>query len=425
MTRYLYQFQIYLTPAWWFALRNPIPVQDAEDPETCANARFQILRGFPPALDPQADEPVTPIQDPAANYRFLRKHHHWAWAWYVFFLRLASFKAGPKEWFAFWRTAKVKRQPKEIAPLEQLQPLADFRPKVSVVIASLNRYAYLQNVLQDLAQQTVQPYEVWVVDQSDPHQADFFTAFDLPLKVVHQHEPALWLARNTAIQRAQGEYIALLDDDVRLKPDWLEQHLRCIQHFQADISVGSFYPSDRPQEKTQARFRLSEQFNTNNTLLNRRVFKRIGLFDRQFEGQRMGDYEFGVRAHLAGSLNIFNPLSAVADIKAPTGGLRAMGNWDASRSSGLFAPIPVPSTLYLMRRHFGTQPAFWFMVRALSQRLVPYRFKRNRLATLLFAPLSILFLPMTVFKGMRAWSQASQKLAQGPRIGSLEGNDDV
>jgi len=424
-TRYLFQFQMYLTPAWWFALRNPIPIPEGSAlcSEDRAEHRFRTLKSFPPLPVPTGAEPVEPICDPEANYRFLRRRHHPSWVWYVFLLRSITFRAGPREWFAFWRAKGEKRLAESANTTQELAPQRGFSPKVSVIIATLNRYSCLSDLLADLARQSFRPYEILIVDQSNPFKEHFYATFNLPIRVLRQSEPALWLARNTAIRESTSEWIALLDDDVRLAPDWLEQHLRCVQHFRCDISVGTFYPIERPQEKEQGRFCLSPQFNTNNSLLNRRVFEKIGLFDRQFEGQRKGDFEFGVRAHLAGFSSVLNPSSAVADVKAATGGLRSMGSWDSIRTKGFLSPVPVPSALYLMRRYFGLEPAFCFMILSLVQHLVPYRYKRSRTANLLIALLGIFLLPLTLIRALRSWRQAAIKLRQGPRIEMLQPRD--
>ena len=44
-----------------------------------------------------------------------------------------------------------------------------------------------------------------------------------------------------------------------------------------------------------------------NVLIKKVVFDKCGLFDRQFEKQRMGDGEFGTRIYLSGFKNISNP----------------------------------------------------------------------------------------------------------------------
>ena len=58
--------------------------------------------------------------------------------------------------------------------------------------------------------------------------------------------------------------------------------------------------------KSYSYFKVSDQIDTGNVLIKRKVFEEIGLFDRQFEKQRMGDGEFGLRAYLSGYLKVLS-----------------------------------------------------------------------------------------------------------------------
>ena len=50
--------------------------------------------------------------------------------------------------------------------------------------------------------------------------------------------PGLWKARNNAIKDATEEIIALLDDDSRIRKDWLIKHLNCLNYYNTEISAG-------------------------------------------------------------------------------------------------------------------------------------------------------------------------------------------
>ena len=318
-----------------------------------------------------------PIED---NYRFLRKYFHSAWVFYVLVLRLLSLHNPIKEISAWMHTRKVTRMPSGKSLIQYSNwdnfnsTLISQNPKISVIIPTLNRYDYLADVLKDLEQQDYTNFEIIVVDQSEPFDAEFYSEYNLNIKLVRQKEKALWLARNTAIKNSNGEFIALSEDDVRIKPDWISSHLKCLDFFDAQVSAGVFYPEGKEIPKGRSYFAVASQFATGNAMLYKDTFNKVGLFDRQFEKQRMGDGEFGMRLYLKGIKSISNPMASCIDVKAGTGGLREMGSWDAFRPSNFFAPRPIPSVIYFFRRYFGNKSTKLALLRMVPISIFPYQY---------------------------------------------------
>jgi glycosyltransferase involved in cell wall biosynthesis len=356
------------------------------------------------------------------NYRFIRKNFHPVWVFYVMMVRVISLHNPLKEiqdWFKTRHTSRILNTNKSIF----CEGWEDYKPsliqqnlKISVVIPTLNRYHYLKDVLKDLEQQDYTNFEVIVVDQSDAFNLDFYQDFNLDIKVIHQKEKALWLARNTAIKKAKGELIALSEDDVRIEPNWMSSHLKCLDFFDAQVSAGVFYPEGQEIPKTRSFFAIASQFATGNAMLYKDVFKKLGLFDRQFEKQRMGDGEFGMRIYLEGIKSVSNPFASCIDVKAGTGGLREMGSWDAFRPSTFFAPRPIPSVLYYFRRYYGNSAARWSLLRTIPLSMMPYQFKKNKPLIFLGVLISFIILPIVCYQVYKSWSLASQKIKEGPMI---------
>ncbi|MGO2103595.1 MAG: glycosyltransferase [Psychroflexus halocasei] len=359
------------------------------------------------------------------EYRFIRKNFHKAWVLYVLLIRLFSFKNPFKEISAFIKTKDTKRQsfadhPVTYKAYENFDSdLIKAQPLVSVIIPTLNRYAYLKDVLEDLEKQSYQNFEVIVVDQSEPFQKDFYQSFDLDINLIYQEEKALWLARNTAIRESKGNIIMLSEDDVRIEKNWIGEHLKCLDYFNADISAGVFYPLGKSIPKERSFYAVSSQFATGNAALYKNLFNEIGLFDRQFEKQRMGDGEFGLRAYLADFKSVSNPLASCIDVKAGEGGLREMGSWDAFRPKKLFAPRPIPSVLYLFRKYFGNKAARSALLKTIPSSIMPYRYKQNSVMMLIGVLISFLFLPFVLIQVFRSWRLASIKLNEGDKIGRM------
>ena len=239
------------------------------------------------------------------------------------------------------------------------------------------------------------------------------------INVIRQEEKALWLARNIAIKNAKGTFIALSEDDVRIKPDWISSHLKCLDFFDARVSAGVFYPEGKDIPQDRSYFAIASQFATGNAMLYKDVFKKVGLFDRQFEKQRMGDGEFGMRLYLDDIKSISNPLASCIDVKAGTGGLREMGSWDAFRPSHFFAPRPIPSVIYFFRRYFGNKATRLALLRMVPLSIFPYQFKKNKLALVLGVFLTVLILPIVFYQVFKSWRLASEKIEQGSLIETL------
>nr|WP_251059574.1 glycosyltransferase family A protein [Winogradskyella immobilis] len=340
-------------------------------------------------------------------------------------IRIFSFKKPFKEfrnWFITRSTNRFRYIEDTIVHdgWEQFQSqLIAESPKVSVVIPTLNRYHYLKDVLKDFEKQDYTNFEIIVVDQSEPFNSGFYDEFKLNINVIKQAEKALWLARNTAIRNASGKFIALSEDDVRIESDWISKHLKCIDFFKADISAGVFYPEGQNLPKARSFFMMASQFATGNAMLYKSVFKEIGLFDRQFEKQRMGDGEFGLRAYLNGFKSISNPEASCIDVKADVGGLREMGSWDAFRTKKWFAPRPIPSVLYFFRKYFGNKAAKYALMRTVPLSIMPYQFKKNKAMLIIGALVSILILPIVIVQVLKSWRMSNIKLREGELIERL------
>ena len=360
------------------------------------------------------------------EYRFVRRFFSPVWLIYCYFLRLFLFKNPFLETRAFLKALKITRLDL-FAKYNRYQSFDSFdsilvksRPLVSVIIPTLNRYGHLYDVLRDLEGQDYKNFEVIVVDQSSPLDEAFYEQFDLKITLIKQEKKALWLARNVAVKMARGEFVAFSEDDVRINPDWITQHIRCIDYFDADISNGPFFPTGLALTKDQAVFKTAAQFASGNAVVKKEVFSTTGLFDRQFEKQRMGDGEFGLRCFQKGFRSINNPRALCEDVKASAGGLRQMGSWDAFRPKSLFSPRPVPSVLYLCRRYFGAQAAIFLLLKSVPPSIVPYRFKRVKYLLSIGYLLAILLSPFIIIQVLISWIRSTKMLKIGPKILNID-----
>lgn len=106
-------------------------------------------------------------------------------------------------------------------------------PRFSVVIAVFNKEAYLAKTLQSVLDQTFTDFEVVIVNDgsTDGSEAKILSFKDDRINYFKQENKGAAAARNTAIQKATGDYIALLDADDWWYPNHLELFQKSIQFF--------------------------------------------------------------------------------------------------------------------------------------------------------------------------------------------------
>ena len=115
-------------------------------------------------------------------------------------------------------------------------------PRVSILVAVYNVEDHVEAALQSALSQTIEDIEVIVVDDGSEDAsgriADRIAASDPRLRVVHQDNAGLGAARNRGLAEAKGEWIAFLDGDDALLPDYLECLLNCAEATKADWAAG-------------------------------------------------------------------------------------------------------------------------------------------------------------------------------------------
>lgn len=112
-------------------------------------------------------------------------------------------------------------------------------PDISVIVPIYNVEAYLERCLNSLIKQTFSEFELILVDDGSQDQCgkicDAFALKDDRIKVIHKENGGLSDARNAGLKIAVSEYIAFVDSDDWVRPDYLELLMNGIQTFGADI----------------------------------------------------------------------------------------------------------------------------------------------------------------------------------------------
>ena len=99
----------------------------------------------------------------------------------------------------------------------------------SIVIPVFNTEKYLRRCIDSVLAQTYFNIEIILIDDGSTDSSgeicDFYAAIDKRIKVFHQNNKGVSVARNNGISNASGEYILFVDSDDWLELDMLETML--------------------------------------------------------------------------------------------------------------------------------------------------------------------------------------------------------
>lgn len=101
------------------------------------------------------------------------------------------------------------------------------RPKVTICIPTIGRLTYLSETLASLEGQTLQDYEVLILDSGSPeaaaHKFREVAAADSRRRVIRSARVPMFANFNIGLREARGEYIAFFHDDDVYEPEFLRR----------------------------------------------------------------------------------------------------------------------------------------------------------------------------------------------------------
>jgi glycosyltransferase involved in cell wall biosynthesis len=116
------------------------------------------------------------------------------------------------------------------------------KPIVSVIVPTYNIEAYLADTLRSLEAQTLENFEVLIVDDGSTDSsaaiAQAFCNRDQRFKLLQKPNGGLSSARNHGIRHAKSDFIALLDGDDLYHPEKLMTHIIALE---SDPQIGVVY----------------------------------------------------------------------------------------------------------------------------------------------------------------------------------------
>lgn len=187
-------------------------------------------------------------------------------------------------------------------------------PTVSVVMAVCNGEAFIRDALASVQGQTVTPLEVIVVDDGSTDRTPEYVEREPGMTLLRQRNAGASAARNAAIARASGEWVAFLDSDDVWLPDKLERQLDLVGNRPELEIVGGGHlaflePGTSRPGWLNPRHLIdgTPTFVSSALLVKRSIFARLGMFDESLRFAE--DFEWVARARAAGV-----PIGCVAEI---------------------------------------------------------------------------------------------------------------
>lgn len=106
----------------------------------------------------------------------------------------------------------------------------DSSPLISIIIPAYNCERYVEECLGSLKNQTFKNFEIIIVDDGSTDATrevieQYASASDLMIKLICQENGGASKARNTGLEHVSGEFVAFIDADDTVSPDYFEMLL--------------------------------------------------------------------------------------------------------------------------------------------------------------------------------------------------------
>ena len=178
--------------------------------------------------------------------------------------------------------------------------------KISVIISTKNEERNIGGILESLKKQTLQPFEIIVVDNNSSDRTAEIAKSFTPL--VFDKGPERSAQRNFGIREAKGNYILYLDADMILSPQILAS-LRDKILLNPSLK-GLYIPEVVVGEGFWVKVRRFERGFYDATVIDavrffpKEVFEKIGGFDETMNGSE--DWDFDKRVRQFGEVDIIS-----------------------------------------------------------------------------------------------------------------------
>lgn len=128
--------------------------------------------------------------------------------------------------------------------------------KLSVVVAIYNVEKYIKNCVESLINQSGDNFEIILVDDGSTDCSgeiiDSYLSYD-NVKIIHQSNKGVSVARNTGIENSDGEWITFVDGDDYVEKNFISSICSCIDEIDTDMIVFNYNVFYNEDDKLKCR----------------------------------------------------------------------------------------------------------------------------------------------------------------------------
>lgn len=178
--------------------------------------------------------------------------------------------------------------------------------RVSVLIVTYNRAAYICDAIESVLTQIYRDFEIVVVDDGSTDKTEQLVSRYPAVRYIYQPHTGIPCARNRALAEARGELIAWLDSDDRYAPEklerqvaWLDTHPEC-QIIFCRIHCFSAIPRQKMsvRQKTISDVTNRSKIEMASACMYKELYERYGTYDEKYIYSE--DTEFYIRLKVCG-----------------------------------------------------------------------------------------------------------------------------
>jgi glycosyltransferase involved in cell wall biosynthesis len=191
-------------------------------------------------------------------------------------------------------------------------------PQISVIVPLYNGESYIRETIQSVLSQTVQDFEIVVVDDGSTDRGkEIILRMESSIRYFYQENSGVTTARNQGFLNSAGEFIAFLDQDDRWYPHKLEVQARVLNErpeigiVYSDIDLideaGRVIERKHLENRAQPAGKADNVFSTiladypnphpfpSTVMMRREIFIGSGMFDTAFKKNCYEDKELWFR----------------------------------------------------------------------------------------------------------------------------------